>query len=196
MNITYEFRRAVEACVRRLLTLGMNNVMITPYGGLAVKLVAGEALTEGQLVIASTTPGQVLIAPADSDMPIGGLRNDILAQYPEYATYPGVTLGGFSIAFNYGNLAAGNHTLKFRAVDNDDAVQESDLINFTVVKFDGQAFIGDPSSVDYSQAGFSTSGPNIFIDGMRVGGAPYDAVLTWQTESQQFQFTAIQPKLD
>lgn len=128
-----------------------------------------------------------------SDLPIGGLRNDVLAAYPEYDEYPGVTESGFSIAYNYGNLSAGTHTIQVRAVDNDGDESTSAAISFEALGFDGVAFVSDPDSVDYSQASFTTAGSSINVTGMRVAGLSYDAVLTWHTETQQFQFTDIVP---
>ena len=56
--------------------------MITPLGGVAIKVVAGETLYEGEVVyikITSGADGKVWKAPLDSDMPVGIVYQDAAA---------------------------------------------------------------------------------------------------------------------
>lgn len=50
----------------------INNVLITAYGGIAVRMVAGENLVEGELVaVSNSVDGRVVKSAVDEDMPIG-----------------------------------------------------------------------------------------------------------------------------
>ena len=50
------------------------------------------------------------------NVPMGGSRGDVANAYPDF---PNSDASGFSMAFNYKNLSAGNHVVTVRAVSND-----------------------------------------------------------------------------
>ncbi|GIR69333.1 MAG: hypothetical protein CM15mP74_05840 [Halieaceae bacterium] len=50
------------------------------------------------------------------NVPMGGSRGDVANAYPDF---PNSDASGFSMAFNYKNLSAGNHVVTVRAISND-----------------------------------------------------------------------------
>lgn len=121
-----------------------------------------------------------------TDIPSGGLRTDV---GDAYSTYPNADTSGFSMAFNYSNLALGPHTLTVRAVDGrgDDRVVTT---TFNVARFDN-AFISDPSSVSLNGATVRDDGKSILIDNLLVEGKRYDLRLDWRTATQGFAIAEI-----
>lgn len=68
-------------------------IMLTPYGGYAIKAVAGENLYEGEVVyvkITSGADGKVWKAPIDSDMPVGVVYADASANADVYLVVFGI----------------------------------------------------------------------------------------------------------
>jgi hypothetical protein len=67
--------------------------MITPLGGVAIRVVAGENLYEGEVVyikITSGADGKVWKAPTDSDMPVGIVYQDALADANVWIVVSGI----------------------------------------------------------------------------------------------------------
>ncbi len=125
-----------------------------------------------------------------SNIPMGAMRNDVGNIYPE-ATYPGSSQSGFSMAYNYIKLPPGGHQMTFVAVDADGATSNK-TVNFQVIAFDAtDEQLQDANAADFSSATFTPSGQSIQVQGMLVQGTSYNATLTWDTESQQFQFKQI-----
>lgn len=121
-----------------------------------------------------------------TDIPSGGLRTDVGDAYP---TYPNADASGFSMAFNYSNLALGSHTLTVRAVDGrgDDRTVTA---TFSVTRFDN-AFVNDPGSVSLNGATVRDDGKSILIDNLLVEGKRYDLRLGWRTATQGFAIAEI-----
>jgi hypothetical protein len=121
-----------------------------------------------------------------TNIPSGGLRTDVGDAYP---TYPNADESGFSMAFNYSNLALGPHTITVRAVDGqgDDRVVTA---TFNVTRFDN-AFISNPSGVSISGATVRDEGESILIDNLLVEGKRYDVRLNWRLAMQGFAITQI-----
>ncbi len=96
-----------------------------------------------------------------TNVPSGGLRPDIGAAYP---SYPDSSKSGFSMAFNYSNLAAGQHTVSVRAVDKSGAVEDASA-TFSVARFDNP-FIDDAAKVSLDGATVSLDGQAIVINNL------------------------------
>jgi len=121
-----------------------------------------------------------------TDIPSGGLRTDVGDAYP---TYPNADTSGFSMAFNYSNLALGPHTLTVRAVDGrgDDRTATA---TFNVTRFDN-AFVNDPGSVSLKGATVHDDGRSVLIYNLLVEGKRYDLRLSWRTATQGFAIAEI-----
>jgi len=124
------------------------------------------------------------------DIPMGGKRGDVANQFPGNL-YPGSEASGFSMAYNYALLADGAHSMTIRVVDND----QQDLartVDFVVIG-STVGYVSDLSQFDLSQAVATGAGNTITIENARINGVAYDLELTWRTEAQQFQLSAITP---
>lgn len=76
MGMLKELQRRVKILENR------EQRMITPLGGIAIKVVALEDLYEGEVVaikVSGGADGKVWKAPIDSDMPVGVVYQDALA---------------------------------------------------------------------------------------------------------------------
>ncbi|MEZ5584915.1 MAG: matrixin family metalloprotease [Candidatus Competibacteraceae bacterium] len=121
------------------------------------------------------------------NIPIGGRRVDVADDFP---TYPNAAESGFSMAFNYSELSAGNHNVVVRAFDNvGNSLQQA--ATFTVVRFDN-SFIGNPASVSLSNATINNNDPSITILNLQAEGQFYDVIMQWRTATQSFEIIQIQ----
>ncbi|MCP5158013.1 MAG: Ig-like domain-containing protein [Gammaproteobacteria bacterium] len=124
-----------------------------------------------------------------TNIPIGGRRTDVGAAYP---SYPNSADSGFSMAFNYSGLAAGQHTIRVRAVDQEGTAKDSSA-TLNVTRFDN-AFILDPARISLDGATIShDSSRSIFINNMSADGKTYDIRLDWRTALQGYAITQIVP---
>lgn len=124
----------------------------------------------------------------ETNIPVGGLRPDVGSSYP---SYPNSANAGYSMAYNYSELAAGQHTILVRVIDADGAHQEA-TATFDVARFDNP-YIADPTSISLNGATVSSSGSSIFIYNMTADGKTYDVRLDWQTPAQNFMLVQIVP---
>jgi hypothetical protein len=122
------------------------------------------------------------------NIPSGGRRDDVEAAYP---SYPDSFTGGFSMAYNYGNLSPGSHTINVTAVGKD-AVSAGASATFSVVRFDNP-FIADPSAVSLGGAGASVDAGGVHLFHVLADGKLYDVTLAWRPESQKFEPIQITP---
>lgn len=120
------------------------------------------------------------------DLPYGGSRGDVGAAFPDVA---GSGESGFSMAYAYSNLAAGEHTAKAIAYATDGSVGESS-VSFSVVKFE-ENFIADLNAVDLSNASCSVSGDEVSLVDAVVSGDPLDMLLKWRRAEQGFEIIEI-----
>jgi hypothetical protein len=123
-----------------------------------------------------------------TNIPSGGLRSDVGNAYP---SYPNSANAGFSMAFNYSNLAAGQHTVSVRAVDKSGATEDRSVA-FSVARFDNP-FIDDPAKISLDGATVSRDGQAIVIDNLTADGKTYDVRLDWRTAIQGYAITQITP---
>ena len=121
-----------------------------------------------------------------TDVPYGGARGDIGNRYPDIE---GASSSGFSMAFNYNNLTAGEHKLTARSINaNGQSTEKS--ITFSVAKFHKPFFPAD-TVVNLNPAQCSVSGDEISVVGAVIEGKPYDILMKWKTPTQGFDIVEI-----
>jgi hypothetical protein len=124
-----------------------------------------------------------------SKIPVGGLRPDVAAAFPGV---PNAAESGFSMAFNFSELSAGQHTMTVRAFSVSGDFNEVSA-SFQVVRF-GSPFLSDPSAIDLLPGQSSiTDGNSVLIQGMQAEGVKRDLLLQWRPAKQGFEIELIQP---
>ena len=93
------------------------------------------------------------------------------------------------MAYAYGTLTAGAHTISAVAFDGAGESRES-LASFDVVKFE-EDFISDPNAVSLGEATCSASADEFLLTDALVSGTLYDIVLKWRTAEQGFEIVEI-----
>lgn len=123
-----------------------------------------------------------------SSVPYGGTRPDVGSAYPGY---PNSGQSGFSMAFNFGNLSAGSHTLVARAVDAAGNTIEASAA-FNVVRFPS-SFVANPADVSVLGATLTVVDANTLrLNNVVVQNANYSLILRWNTATQGFSLVGIQ----
>ena len=120
------------------------------------------------------------------DIPHGGFRLDVGNVFPEVE---GSSNSGFSMAYGYTNLSAGEHVATVRVTSSDGGVEESSG-TFTVAKFH-KPFIGPSDTVNLSGGSCDVSGDTISVGGALIDGQRYDLDLQWRTAAQDFEIIRI-----
>lgn len=116
------------------------------------------------------------------EAPYGGSRGDVGAAFPEGKDS---SQSGFGMAFNYGSLTEGRHTMTIRAYANDGTSIDSSS-SFDVAPFH-TPFIGPSSEVKLDSSSISTNGDEITIRNANIADVIYDLTLKWSTPGQAFQ---------
>ena len=117
-----------------------------------------------------------------------GDRPDVGQAFPDY---PDSDTGGFSMAYNYKALSAGEHKIRVRAYDNAGNYNDAET-NFTTEKF-VSAFISSDSAVDVSTSETWTiiDKQTYLVSGPTVEGKQWDFLLKWDRASQSFKMEGI-----
>jgi len=118
--------------------------------------------------------------------PYGGSRGDVGNVFPDV---PDSRNSGYALAFNYGEVSEGTHTLKAIAVTENGRTLESS-VQFSVAKFH-KPFIGPDDSVSLGGAYCSVTDSSISVQDAMIDGRPYDVYLEWQTATQGFEIYRI-----
>lgn len=122
-----------------------------------------------------------------SSVPYGGTRSDVANSFP---SYPRSANSGYSMAFNFSNLAAGSHTLIARAVDDRGTHAEA-AAKFNVVRFP-DSFMSDSDDVNLLSAGLTIVDANTFqLTNVVVQNVRYDLTLRWSPAAQAFALVGI-----
>ena len=121
------------------------------------------------------------------DAPYGGRRPDVGGSFPDINNSEN---SGFSLAFNYGDLSAGEHTVRAVAETAGGETISSEA-TMNVIRF-GTSFISDPADVDVSTAQCSISNNQLNIVDALILGIETDLTLEWRTASQGFELIGIQ----
>lgn len=142
------------------------NTIRSGIGNLRGWAIGSEPITEVRYAIDGEPQGTI---------PYGGTRNDVATAYPNV---PGAGQSGFSMAYNYGNLAPGEHVIEIEAGET--ALQS----RFSVVGFE-QAFV--PGHPELAGAEVYTGFYSIHLSGAWFPGeGERDLDLVWDTSAQQF----------
>ena len=120
------------------------------------------------------------------DAPYGGARGDVGNIFPDIDN---ASSSGFSLAWNYSNMAPGEHVIKARAYNKNGQFTESSS-TFTVTRFH-KPFLGAGDQVDLSEAQCSVSDSQISLGDAVMDGKVYDILLDWRTAAQDFQIIEI-----
>jgi len=120
------------------------------------------------------------------DAPYGGSRSDVADVFPEYDS---ALNSGFSLAYGYSNLSAGEHTVTARAIGSEGLLGESSS-TFTVVAFN-EPFISAGQNVDGTNSEISMFGDEIVVRSVKIGNDTYDLKLKWRTAEQGFEIVEI-----
>lgn len=118
--------------------------------------------------------------------PYGSQRSDVASAY---SAYPVSGNSGYSFAFNWGNLAAGQHSITVRATDLIDRTATA-TSNFTVTKFDS-AFIPGNKVVSINGSSTITNQKTINLNNVNADGKNYNLQLEWDNAAQKFNINNI-----
>jgi hypothetical protein len=118
--------------------------------------------------------------------PYGGLRVDVEKDFPEIQSSGE---SGFSLAFGYADLGAGEHTIRAQAFDATGNSVEA-TSTFEVVTYD-QNFVHSNEVVDVPESGLTSSGDEIMIQNVTIGDRQYNLKLKWRTAEQGFEIIEI-----
>lgn len=120
------------------------------------------------------------------DIPYGAPRSDVCNSH----RVPNCASSGFSMSYNYNNLAPGSHTLTVRAVDLYGNYNDASS-RFSVTRFH-DAYIRDSDSIDFAASKVSLPSAQsgnihdkrIYLENVFVSGRCYDLILNWYTPIQ------------
>ena len=120
------------------------------------------------------------------DIPYGGARTDVGGAFPDVENS---TSSGFSAAYNYSDLSAGEHTITAVAHKTDGGTKTHSA-TFNVVKFN-KNFISGSNAVSLGDRSCTVSGDEIGVLDARVDGVTYDLQLKWRTAEQGFEIIEV-----
>lgn len=121
------------------------------------------------------------------EAPYGGNRTDVGAAFP---AIEGSDSSGFSLAFGYSNLSAGEHSITARAYSLLGAQTDSSS-TFNVVTFD-KTFITSSDVVNASDATITAAGDEITIQNISIDERVYNLKLKWRSAEQGFEIIEIE----
>jgi len=121
-----------------------------------------------------------------TDVPYGGARTDVGDAFPEVE---GSDFSGFSMAYNYSAMEAGQHTITARAIAGDGTSKDS-TTEFSVAKFH-EDFFPAGTTVNLGVGQCSASRDEISVVGAILDGQPYDFLLKWRTATQGFEIIKV-----
>ena len=118
--------------------------------------------------------------------PYGGARGDVGNVFPDV---PKSNESGFALAYNYGDLPEGTHTLKAIAVTEDGRTLEK-TATFSVAKFH-KYFISPEDVVSLDSGYCEVQNDEITVFDALIDGKSYDISLEWRTGTQGFEIYQI-----
>ena len=168
--------RAVHQVLKVALEEPVNGAVHTGVGNLRGWAVSTEDITKVDVFVDG-----VLFQSA----PYGGKRADVFEAFRSTLGSRGL-FSGFSLAFNYSGLPAGEHTIMVRAETTEGWQMEASS-TFTSIR-PGQEFIVGDDAVDLSSASCSIDSDRIRIEDIAIDGdGPWDALLQWRRATQGFE---------
>lgn len=120
------------------------------------------------------------------DAPYGGQRRDVGGAFSEIEDSD---KSGFSLAYNYSALSAGEHTIDVVAYSESGDIERKSA-TFNVAKF-AKNFISDPNAVTLNSATCSLAGDAIKLFDAYVDDVVYDVTLKWRKPEQGFEIIEI-----
>ena len=168
----------VPAVFRIVLEEPIDGQVHTGVGNLRGWAVASSGITKVEILV----DGAYVY-----DAPYGGSRPDVGGGFPDV---DGSANSGYSLAYNYSELAAGEHTITAIAHSELGATKRQ-TNTFTVVKFPTANFIADPNAVDLNSASCSLRDDEILVIDSIVDGSIYDLTLKWRTAEQGFEIIEV-----
>jgi hypothetical protein len=129
---------------------------------------------------------EIEIGGATFEAPYGSDRGDVGAAFPDVTDS---AQSGFSLAYAYSLLDAGEHTAVLRATNNNDEVLEV-TSTFTVAKFNTD-FVLPTDEVNLGNASCAVSGDEISIVDGSIAGTLYDFTMKWRTAEQGFEIIDV-----
>lgn len=117
-----------------------------------------------------------------------GNRPDVGNAFPDY---PNSDYGGFSTAYNYKNLAQGEHRIRVRVFD--DAGNYNDRsVTFSTERFKS-SFIGDKADIDLSTTTRTAwyDEQSLLVKRATIEDEEWDFLLRWDRASQSFKTEGI-----
>lgn len=171
-------RDPVDAVAQAFLEEPVDGGVYSGIGNLRGWAIANEGVDRVEILI-DGEPFQ--------DAPYGGSRGDVGGAFP---TVPGSSRSGFSLAFNYNSLDAGEHTITARAHTVRGQVLESSA-TFEAVSF-GSEFISNSNLVKLDGGVCEVSGNSASIVDVLVDGTSFDIGLQWGKAAQGFEIVSIE----
>ena len=93
------------------------------------------------------------------------------------------------MAWNYGDMEPGLHTMTARTYDRNGQTKDS-TTTFSVVRFH-KPFIAATDNVDLSSAQCSVTDTQISLTDATIDGEIYNVLLDWRTAAQDFEIIEI-----
>ena len=126
------------------------------------------------------------------DIPYGGERLDVGGVFPDIEDSEE---SGFGLTFNYGDLGAGEHTVRAKAIALDGSELER-TSSFKVLAFPS-AFLPDGGQPRLSDVTVEVDAEDGIIElkGVTQGDDEYEIELAWSTASQSFQIVDLDEQL-
>ena len=119
-----------------------------------------------------------------------GERIDVGNAFPDY---PDSDTGGFSMAYNYKNLAPGEHEVKVVVYDN--AGNHNSAISVFRTERFNSSFIAQDAEIDLSTTDniYLYDDQTYLVSGATLEGEKWDFILSWDRASQSFKTEGILP---
>lgn len=122
------------------------------------------------------------------DVPMGGARRDVGNAFPDF---PDSSKSGFSMAFNYKNLDAGEHTMTAKAFDAAGDHNEQ-TIAFSTTRFISP-YIAQATDIDFTSTEQVYVGERAFqLKGVTIEGKKWDIGFIWDAATQGMEMMSVQ----
>ena len=167
-----------ESVFRMALEEPVNGEIHSGVGNLRGWAVASSGITKVEILVDGVYA---------FDAPYGATRDDVGGAFPDVED---AANSGYSLAYAYSLLSAGEHTITARAHSELGTTIERSS-TFTVVKFRSADYISDPDAVDLDSASCSVSDDEILVIDSIVDGLVYDLKLKWRTAEQGFEIIEV-----
>jgi hypothetical protein len=178
VEATFSADQQSDAVFRLSLEEPVNGEIHSGVGNLRGWAVASSGITKVEILVDGAYA---------FDAPYGASRADVGGAFPDVDDS---TKSGYSLAFAYSLLSAGEHTIT--AVAHSELGGTTQVTNtFNVVKFATSDYITDPDAVNLNSASCSVTDDEILLIDSIVDSAIYDVILKWRTAEQGFEIIEV-----